>query len=140
MIAGQVQDVSLEGKSVSEEELMYIHTHKTSDMITGAVLSGAQIAGATQEEFESLYEYSTKLGLTFQIVDDVLDTVPSELGKSMGKDAVAGKTTFASMYGNEKAMNIAAQNTAEAKGALACFGSRGDLLKELADVMLSRNN
>ncbi len=140
MIAGQVQDVSLEGKSIDEDELMYIHTHKTGDMITGAVLAGAQIAGATQEEFERLYEYSKNIGLAFQIVDDVLDTGSSSLGKTVGKDAMAGKTTFASMYGNEKAMSMALQKTEEAKAALNIFGFAGQPLIELADQMLNRNN
>ena len=80
-----------------------------------------------------------QLPLVFQIVDDVLDVIADEsLGKTTGKDAAADKTTYASKYGIEGAMKLAAEENEKAKAALDIFGSAADELKELADLMLNR--
>lgn len=79
------------------------------------------------------------MGLVFQIVDDVLDvTAGQELGKSVGKDALEGKTTYASLFGIEESMRIAAQKNEQAKEALSIFGTRARALCQLADSMLVR--
>ena len=139
MIAGQVQDVSLEGKEISFEQLSYIHAHKTGDMITGALLSGLELCHPAQQQREALRRYGENVGLVFQIVDDVLDvTAGEELGKSRGKDALEGKTTYASLFGVEQSMRIAKEKNEEAKKALEVFGSKAEMLCALADSMLSR--
>ncbi len=140
MIAGQVQDVHLEGSVVSADELLYIHKHKTADLMTGAVLAGGYIADADDEMLKNLSEYAENIGMVFQIVDDVLDTSGCDMGKTRGKDALAGKTTFASLYGNDKAMQIANTKTEVAKKALAPFGESATALVLLADRMLNRKN
>lgn len=139
MIAGQVQDVFLEGKEISFEQLSYIHVHKTGDMITGALLSGLELCHPSQQQREALRRYGENVGLVFQIVDDVLDvTAGEELGKSRGKDALEGKTTYASLFGIEQSMRIAKEKNEEAKKALEIFGAKAETLYALADSMLSR--
>lgn len=139
MIAGQVQDVFLEGKEINFEQLSYIHAHKTGDMITGALLSGLELCHPTQQQRAALRCYGENVGLVFQIVDDVLDvTAGEELGKSRGKDALEGKTTYASLFGIEQSMRIASEKTEEAKKALEIFGVKAEMLCALADSMLSR--
>lgn len=139
MIAGQVQDVFLEGKEISFEQLSYIHAHKTGDMITGALLSGLELCHPAQQQREALRRYGENVGLVFQIVDDVLDvTAGEELGKSRGKDALEGKTTYASLFGIEQSMRIAKEKNEEAKKALEIFGAKAEMLCALADSMLSR--
>lgn len=139
MIAGQVQDVALEGQKISQEQLAYIHAHKTGDMITGALLSGLELCHPTPQQRDALRCYGENVGLVFQIVDDVLDvTAGQELGKSVGKDALEGKTTYASLFGIEESMRIAAQKNEQAKEALSIFGTRAQALCQLADSMLVR--
>lgn len=139
MVAGQVLDVAKEGKPVSEEELSFIHEHKTADMITGSLLSGAALRNISTDERSAFEKYGREIGLVFQIVDDVLDvTADAELGKTTGKDARDNKTTFASKYGVDGAMKLAAAHTEEAKAALGVFGGRQKYLTELADMLLGR--
>ena len=139
MIAGQVMDVHLEGQKIGEEELSYIHTHKTGDMITASLLAGAELQAPSDAQREAILSYGKKLGLVFQIVDDVLDvTADQQLGKTLGKDAASGKTTYASLYGVEESMRIAQKETERAKDALSIFGERAGALSELADHMLNR--
>ena len=139
MVAGQVVDVALEGKSISTEQLQYIHRHKTADMIIGALLSGIQLHSPTDEQLGALKTYGEEVGLVFQIVDDVLDVTADEsLGKSLGKDARDHKTTYASLYGVDKAMELAKDHNTAAKQALDIFGDKADELCEFADMMLNR--
>ena len=139
MVAGQVVDVALEGKSISTEQLQYIHRHKTADMIIGALLSGIQLHSPTDEQLGALKTYGEEVGLVFQIVDDVLDVTADEsLGKSLGKDARDHKTTYASLYGVDKAMELAKDHNTAAKQALGIFGDKADELCEFADMMLNR--
>lgn len=139
MVAGQVLDVALEGKGVTEDQLTFIHNHKTADMIVGALLSGLELGDPTAEQLAAVERYGRGIGLVFQIVDDVLDVIADEsLGKTTGKDAAAAKTTYASKYGIEGAMKLAEEENEKAKAALDIFGSAADELKELADLMLKR--
>ncbi len=87
-------------------------------------------------------EYGNNLGLVFQIVDDLLDIEgdPSTLGKSIGKDAEAGKATFPAVWGVEEARAQAIELTQKAKDSLAPLGEKAALLKELADFMLNRKS
>ena len=102
MIAGQVQDVHLEGQQIDFAQLSYIHAHKTGDMITGALLSGLSFSTLRRSSGMPCASMGKNVGLVFQIVDDVLDvTAGDELGKSRGKDALEGKTTYASLFGVE---------------------------------------
>jgi len=141
MIAGQVGDIEFECKDKDEATLYYIHERKTAAMIRGAVLSGAALMGAGEGDIQALHAYGDSIGLVFQIIDDILDVTSdaAALGKTPGKDAEAGKQTFATVYGIEKAREIATQQTQAAVDALGRFGSRADALRGMAQYLLDRD-
>lgn len=107
VIAGQVVDIESEKGNVTGDKastLEYIHTHKTADLFKLALRTGAIIAGASEEQINAITEFGQKLGVAFQIADDILDETSTfeEMGKTLGKDKVAGKLTYVSLYGLEK--------------------------------------
>jgi len=104
MIAGQVCDILSEGISISEEELLYMHKNKTGQLIKAAIVSGAILAKVSGEDLANLSDYGEKLGLAFQIKDDILDIVGDVaiLGKNVKVDECNNKTTFITMYGLEE--------------------------------------
>lgn len=110
-------------------------------MITGALLSGLELHDPTEKERRALRLYGENVGLVFQIVDDVLDiTAGAELGKTVGKDAKSGKTTYPTLFGIEKSMEIAAEKTEQAVVALEIFsGPVVCELTALAEQMLHRH-
>jgi geranylgeranyl diphosphate synthase type II len=94
LVGGQIVDLASEGQpDVSLETLNYIHTHKTGALLRVSVTSGAILAGADEAQVDTLSHYAERIGLAFQIVDDVLDITATseELGKSAGKDLAAQK-------------------------------------------------
>ena len=95
VIGGQMADIEGEGQPLSIDQLVYIHTHKTGDLILASVRMGAMTAGAAASHLKALDSYATKIGLAFQIADDVLNATGTadQLGKSTGTDAQAGKMT-----------------------------------------------
>ena len=108
VIAGQAVDIESEGGKITgslDDTLKYIHLHKTSDLFKLAIRTGTIIAGADDEKLEIMTEFAEKLGLAFQIADDVLDEISTfeALGKTPGKDKDAGKLTYVSLYGLDNA-------------------------------------
>jgi geranylgeranyl diphosphate synthase type II len=113
VIAGQVVDIESENllsAHLSYDEqlpeiLDYIHTHKTADLFKLALRTGAIIADATENQLEEITEFGQYLGVAFQIADDILDETSTfeEMGKTLGKDKDAGKLTYVSLYGLDKA-------------------------------------
>ena len=108
VIAGQVVDIESEGgkiQSNKEETLKYIHIHKTSDLFKLSIRTGAISAGADTEKLSILTNFAEKLGLAFQIADDILDETATfeTLGKTPGKDKNAGKLTYVSLHGIDNA-------------------------------------
>lgn len=105
IIAGQIVDIKSEGKETDEKTLEFIHTHKTADMFRLAFKAGAVVAGFPDEKLESLDELGLKLGFAFQICDDILDEISTfeEMGKTLGKDEDAKKTTYTRLFGLEEA-------------------------------------
>lgn len=103
VIAGQVVDIDSEGHPEvhSAEKLDFIHEHKTGDLFRLAILSGAKIAGANDAQMREMEDFARDFGLAFQIADDILDVVSdfSTMGKTLGKDAQAGKLTYVTFYG-----------------------------------------
>ena len=140
MILGQAADLEFEAKDKDEEVLEYIHKRKTAAMITASVLSGAVLMGAGEEETDALKEYADRIGLVFQIIDDVLDVVgdKEKLGKTPGKDTASGKQSFAGIYGIAKSRAIANENTEKAIESLGIFGHGASELKDIALVLLHR--
>ena len=142
MVTGQAADIEYEGAEVQTEPMLrYIHRHKTADMLEAAVLSGALTAGAGEDELSALRLYSERMGLLFQITDDILDVSgdPALMGKTLCKDAEQGKLTYVGLLGLEGAQKAAEIAAAEAKAAVEGVDAEG-YLTALIDNMLIRNN
>jgi geranylgeranyl pyrophosphate synthase len=142
MVAGQQFDLDSERQSVSIERLENIHQYKTGAMISFSARAGAIIAGAGEKNIELIRTYASKLGLLFQITDDLLDvTQPTEiLGKTAGKDLTSEKATYPSLYGLEKARQLAHNVHREACRALVEIDAETRVLHDLANFILFRNS
>lgn len=140
MIAGQTLDVKLEGTAPTEALVQYIHRHKTADLITGAVEAGLLLAGATEEQLTAGTTYGQRLGVAFQIVDDLLDVEgdAATVGKGTGKDAQMGKLTWPSLFPLEKCRQDAARAVQDAVSALTEFSDSSQFLADLARQTLVR--
>lgn len=120
MIGGQVVDVESENKQIEKEKLDYIHMNKTAAMMVGCMRAGATIGGANSEQMEEITKYAKNIGLSFQIVDDILDIVGDEakLGKKVGSDIENHKSTYPSLLGLDKSKEIAHNLIDEAKKSI----------------------
>ena len=141
MIGGQVIDIENEKRDdVSEDDLRKMYKGKTGALIMASCVMGCIGANASDEKIKLASEYAYKLGLAFQIVDDILDVTSTqeELGKPIGSDSEENKTTFVSLYGVDKAKKIAAEITSEAVDILKKF-ENNEFLMELTKMLLMRN-
>lgn len=139
MIAGQVVDLESEGKKIDKDTLYYIHDKKTAALIEASILSAAYMMDADKESLDALFTYAEKLGIAFQISDDILDVEGSfeQLGKPIGSDVTNQKTTFVSYYGLENARQILKETVEEAVRSLAIFDNK-EFFVGLAEFMLYR--
>lgn len=142
LVGGQVADLEAEGKKSGASDLRFIHRGKTAAMIVCSLKLGAMSANATPRVLGILEEFGDHLGLAFQAVDDILDVTQSseQLGKSAGKDAAAGKTTYPALLGLEESKKEAARLTEKALGSLSRIGERADTLRALAEKLLARTS
>ena len=143
MVYGQELDLKYESLAATEEQLRLIHRNKTGALINAAVQMGAAAAEADEEKCKALEAYAYGIGLVFQIVDDVLDvtSTPEQLGKPIGSDSENGKTTFATLYGVQGAMERAGQLNAKTCAELrGRFGEKAAFLEQLAQRLLTRKN
>jgi geranylgeranyl diphosphate synthase type II len=142
MIAGQAADIKAENTNGDMELLQYIHTHKTAQMFRCGARMGAICAGADTRQLALLSDYGLKIGLGFQIADDILDVSASsrQLGKTAGKDQVAGKMTYPALMGIDRARALAQEQTEDALAALESFGHGAEPLRQLALALLEREN
>lgn len=140
LIAGQTVDILSENKDVDEETLYYIHENKTAKLINMSIRFGCITAGAEGEDLKVLEQFGNKIGLTFQIVDDILDIEGDQkkLGKTIGKDIVSKKVTFPSLIGLEASKKKAEDLTEDAIGLLERYGDKAKTLKLLAKFILTR--
>lgn len=140
MIAGQLADFKGENAKPARELLEYIHLNKTAKMFRAAAAMGAIAGGASDSEFESLCEFGLKIGLGFQIADDLLDVLScsEELGKTAGKDAKAGKMTYPALIGIEESRKLEKRFADEAIAAIEPFGDKAEVLRQLALALLER--
>lgn len=151
MVGGQVLDLLGEGRTFPRaagpttpgpltEVVRDIHVRKTAALIRACVRAGAILAGAEGATQDALSVYGERMGLAFQIIDDVLDVVGDErtLGKRAGRDAA--KVTYPAAYGVARSREIAARLTDEAGAALEALGARGTILRELARTLLVREH
>lgn len=148
MVGGQAIDLIAAGKVKSHAAqpldavtLKDMHARKTGALLRAAATLGAIMVSADDATVSAIDIYATELGLAFQIVDDILDVESSSetLGKTVGKDAAAGKPTYPSLYGLEHSKQLAADCVARAKSALATANVAG-LLPSIADYTLERKN
>ncbi len=140
MIGGQIIDIENEKRDdVDEENLRYMYSLKTGQLIRTACRMGCIAAGADDEKIRLADSYASKLGLAFQIIDDILDVVSTEeeLGKPVGSDAENNKTTFVTVMGIEKAKQEADSLTNEALEILDLFPD-SEFLKALTAELLDR--
>jgi farnesyl diphosphate synthase len=137
MAGGQAIDLEATGKQLSQAELEFMHVRKTGALISAAVKLGALCAGPCPAPLE---QYGHRVGLAFQVVDDVLDAEASTatLGKTAGKDSKQGKPTYVSAMGAARAKAFAEELRQGAHEALASFGERALRLRQLADFIVLR--
>ena len=143
MVGGQALDLQLTGHPVDKsntEMLRAMHAKKTGALIKAAAVAGAILAKANDTTIEAIDTYATHLGLAFQIVDDILDVegASDALGKTVGKDAAAGKVTYPSIYGMKESRNQATAAVSAAQQALD-NASLGGRLSEIANWVLNRS-
>jgi geranylgeranyl diphosphate synthase, type II len=140
MIAGQVLDLEAEGRSLEPSQLEAIHRAKTGALLSTSVWIGAFLGGSRPDELERIQTYGRKIGLAFQIVDDILDETESKetLGKTAGKDRERGKATYPAFFGIEHSRGLVRQVTEQAREAVRPFGSRAQLLLDIADFLETR--
>ena len=141
LIAGQVADLEAEGKDVKRDQLQFIHKNKTAAILKSSVRLGAMSANADARKLSAITRFGQRLGLAFQIIDDILDvTQTSEvLGKSAGKDLAAKKATYPAVIGLEESRAEARQLTRQAHNALSVFSSSdAEPLHVLANYLLER--
>ena len=144
MVAGQMLDILAEQMSTHanpETLIRRIEEMKTGRLLKFAIEAGAVLGNATTEEHNALMLYALKIGQTFQISDDILDVEGNQeiVGKTLNKDAAQNKLTFVSLYGLDRAKEIARKLTDEAIEALQIFGKRADTLIALAEFIITRN-
>jgi geranylgeranyl diphosphate synthase type II len=140
MVGGQVIDLETSGHAATAAALEYIHAAKTGAFLRASVRSGAMDAGASEDDLARVSTYGEKIGLAFQIADDILDVIGSkeELGKSVGKDHQQKKATYPAVHGLEESRRIAARLVEEACVALAPYGERAVRLKQIAHFLIER--
>jgi geranylgeranyl diphosphate synthase type II len=134
MVGGQIIDIASEGKSIDFATLREIHRRKTGALILAAVQAGALVGAAGPDRYRALSRYGEMIGLSFQIVDDLLNVEGSsaELGKAVGSDAERGKATYPAFFGVEATRAKAAEAVQEAVAALTDFGPEAEPLRQLA--------
>ena len=142
MIGGQVIDLESEGKTVSVSTVNEMCRLKTGALIKAASTIGCILAGADDKKISSAALYAEKVGVAFQIVDDILDHEGDEatLGKPVGSDDKNSKNTFVSLLGIDECRKLASQLTDEALEILDSFDGDSAVLKELTKYLLCRNS
>ncbi|MFQ7223272.1 MAG: polyprenyl synthetase family protein [Lachnospiraceae bacterium] len=142
MIGGQTADIEAEdlGDQVTTEHLMFIHAHKTSALIEAAMMTGAILAGASQEEIAQIEKAAYEIGIAFQIQDDILDVTSTleMLGKPIGSDAKNHKTTYVTLKGLEESRKEQQELSLHAIETILNIGYSNDFLMELVTSLITR--
>ncbi|HSI22813.1 MAG TPA: farnesyl diphosphate synthase [Methylophilaceae bacterium] len=142
MAGGQAIDLASVGISLTQQELEFMHIHKTGALIRAAALLGAYCAEAPEDyRLQALDRYAKCIGLAFQVVDDILDNQAdtATLGKTAGKDAENNKPTYVTILGLARAKEFARELHTEALDSIAPFGADGQRLAQLADFITERS-
>ncbi|MCJ7855443.1 polyprenyl synthetase family protein [Lachnospiraceae bacterium NSJ-143] len=142
MLTGQVVDVISEGKKIDKSTLDFIHLNKTAAMIQGAFKAGAYIAGSNEQTAGLLSKAAEKIGVAFQIQDDILDVTGTfeEIGKPVLSDEKNDKTTYVTLFGIEASAEIVKRLSEEACSILSGFGGKSGFMVELVQSLTDRRN
>lgn len=140
LIGGQMEDILGESRPLNEEELEYIHLNKTSALIEASLSMGAAIGGADKAQRDAIAEYGRCIGLGFQIMDDILDATSDSqtMGKTVGADAAANKTTYVSVHGLQESKSRLSSLTKRA--CQICDRLDARFLKQLASYLNERTH
>jgi geranylgeranyl diphosphate synthase, type II len=140
MVGGQVMDIDAEGRDISFDALRSIHALKTGALLTASSVVGAMLCGARRDELDALTEYGRRIGLAFQIADDILDVVGDEekLGKPVGSDEKQDKATYPKFFGVEESLRRARSEAMAAVEAVAGFDDRAEPLRAIALYIVER--
>jgi geranylgeranyl pyrophosphate synthase len=143
LIGGQMEDLLAEKKAdATAAELEFIHLNKTAAMLTAALVAGGLCGGVSEKQLATLREAGRHLGLAFQIVDDILDATADTktLGKTAGKDAKSGKTTYVKLHGLDASRRHAREQSDAAKSALARLPNGAPFITTLVENMAKRSS
>ena len=140
MLGGQSVDVENDGKPLTKEMLDYIYRNKTSALIEAAMMTGAILAGAEEKEVEIIGEAAEKIGLAFQIQDDILDVTSTEeeLGKPVHSDEKNNKVTYVSLFGIQEASEQVKRLSEEAVSLIRGLYQKNEFLCTLIQELVSR--
>ncbi|MDP2646344.1 MAG: polyprenyl synthetase family protein [Desulfobacterales bacterium] len=140
MVEGQLRDIASEGMPLRLPELETIYRLKTGALIEASVYSGALLGGADPMQLAALVRYAKKIGLVFQIIDDILDVEgnPEITGKAVGSDKSRGKSTYPSILGLESSKAVAMKLANDALQSIESFDSKSDPLRAIARYMVHR--
>ncbi len=142
LIAGQMTDIQSEGKDVKKKTVEFIHLNKTAKLLQLCCRFGAYMANAPAAEVKKVDEFGKKIGLAFQIIDDILDIEGNEikLGKTPGKDEAEKKATYPAVFGLEQSKKLAKKMIDEALKMLDSYGVHAGLLKEFTLMLAQRDS
>ena len=142
MIGGQTLDVEKSGTGIGPEELDYIQRNKTGALLEACMMIGATLAGASREDVQTCEKIANRIGVAFQIRDDILDVTSDTktMGKSVHSDERNQKTTFVSLYGLESAKETVGRLSEDAMKLLDSLTGENAFLKSLFEALISRNN
>ncbi len=142
MIGGQVVDMSGHEKIKTLEDLRYMYSLKTGAIIKSSIIGGAVLGGADEAQLRALEVFASKIGLAFQIEDDILDVTSTleKLGKKTGSDIANDKITYLSFVSIEEAQREVEQLTKEATEQLSIFGDKAKYLTKLAESLTKRDH
>ena len=142
LIGGQQEDIENEGKPLDADTLRYIHENKTSALFAAALKMGLAFSQPSETQIQHMEDAGYHLGLSFQIVDDILDATsdPRTLGKPVGNDAASAKSTYVALHGIEGAQAEAKRHTEAALTALESLGGKNQTLLELVRELETRIN
>lgn len=142
MVGGQAADLIYETREPDHETLYFIHTHKTASLIRASVRAGGILAGCKDYQLRCLSDYGEKIGLAFQIWDDILDIEGETevIGKPRGSDEKKKKMTYPRLFGIERSRQMASELIQEAIDLLSPFDEKAEPLRGIARYLLERKS
>lgn len=140
MVGGQVVDVEMTGKQLDEDRLSFIYRLKTGALLEASLMAGAALAGADEEQIQCMGKIGERVGMAFQIQDDILDltSTTEELGKPVHSDEKNEKTTYVTLYGMEAAKEAVERYSAEALELLGQLPQKNVFLNTLILTLINR--